>query len=59
MEANRRATSSLERRSAPPVYVTDEEAIERWAAWYDGLPDDLRDALDERGRNAGKDAPAR
>jgi hypothetical protein len=31
----------------PSRYVPDEAAIARWAAWYDGLPELEREALDE------------
>jgi hypothetical protein len=59
--ASRAPTTVLspERISDRPVYVPDEEAIARWAAWYEGLPEDLRDALDERGRSAAKATPER
>lgn len=45
--------SSAERPSSKHEYVPDEEAIARWAAWYEALPEDLREALDERGSQAG------
>lgn len=32
--------------------VPDPEAVSRWAAWYEALPADLRDALDEIGRGS-------
>jgi hypothetical protein len=59
MEAKARTPSSQECRSASPAYVPDEEAVARWAAWYESLPEDLRDAIDERGRNAGKGTSTR
>ncbi len=52
-------SSSVERPSNRPACVPDEEAVARWAAWYEGLPDDLREALDERGRSSAKGAPER
>lgn len=39
-----------ERISDRAAYVPDEEAVARWAAWYEGLPEELRDALDDLGR---------
>jgi hypothetical protein len=43
---------AVERPSSGPLYASDEEAVARWAAWFEALPEDLRDALDERGRGA-------
>jgi hypothetical protein len=59
--ASRAASTALlpERISDRPAYVPDEEAVARWAAWYEGLPEDLRDALEARGRSAPKDTPER
>jgi hypothetical protein len=59
--ASRAAATALlpERISDRPAYVPDEEAVARWAAWYEGLPEDLRDALDERGRSAAKNTRGR
>jgi hypothetical protein len=52
--AARAPTTALfpERISDQRRYVPDEKAVARWAAWYEGLPEDLRDAFDERGRSA-------
>jgi hypothetical protein len=59
MEAKALTPSSQESQSTPPAYVPYEEAVARWAAWYESLPQDLREAIDERGRNAGKGTFAR
>jgi hypothetical protein len=38
---------------APKASQTDENAVARWAAFFDSLPADEREGLDELGREIG------
>lgn len=40
-------------------HAFDEEDVARWAAFYESLPADLREGLDELGREIGRGLPNR
>lgn len=52
-------TAAADLPPEPTPHTSNEEAVTRWATWYEALPDDLRTALDERGRHQTNDPSER
>ncbi|MFT3766188.1 MAG: hypothetical protein QM820_11845 [Minicystis sp.] len=50
----RRALALRADRAADADLAPDAESVARWAAWYEALPDGLREALDELGHGTAK-----
>jgi hypothetical protein len=46
-----RQGAERDRRSS---FASDEERIARWTAWYEGLPGDLQDSVDESIQSPGR-----
>lgn len=53
------ASQPRERSTDRQADLPDEASVARWAAWYEGLPEGLREALDTFGKSSAKTTPER